>query len=83
MNLLQKLFKPKSQRDFSRHAPILDEVNRHAASYEGYTEEQFRAKTDEFRSRLAAGETPDDILPEAYALVKTACKALVGTSWEV
>src|SRR6188768_691753 len=83
MNLLQKLFKPKSQRDFSRHAPILDEVNRHAASYEGYTEEQFRAKTDEFRSRLAAGETPDDILPEAYALVKTACKALVGTSWDV
>jgi len=83
MNLLQKLFKPKSQRDFSRHAPILDEVNRHATSYEGYTEEQFRAKTDEFRSRLAAGETPDDILPEAYALVKTACKALVGTSWDV
>jgi preprotein translocase subunit SecA len=83
MNLLQKLFKPKSQRDFSRHAPILDEVNRHAASFEGYTEEQFRAKTDEFRSRLAAGETPDDILPEAYALVKTACKALVGTSWDV
>jgi preprotein translocase subunit SecA len=83
MNLLQKLFKPKSQRDFSRHAPVLDEVNRHAASYEGYTDEQFRAKTDEFRSRLAAGETPDDILPEAFALVKIACKALVGTSWDV
>src|SRR5678809_1553315 len=83
MNLLQKLFKPKSQRDFSRHAPILDEVNRHAASFEGYTPEQFRAKTDEFRSRLAEGETLDGILPEAYALVKMACKALVGTSWNV
>ena len=83
MNLLQKIFKPKSQRDFSRHSPTLDEVNRHAATFEGYTEEQFRAKTDEFRSRLAAGETVDDILPEAYALVKMACKALVGKSWDV
>jgi len=83
MSFLQKIFKPKSQRDFSRHAPTLDEVNRHAASYEGYTPEQFRAKTDEFRSRLAAGETLDGLLPEAYALVKMACKALVGTSWNV
>ena len=83
MNLLQKIFKPKSQRDFSRHAPILAEVNHHAATFEGYTPEQFRAKTDQFRARLAAGETLDDILPEAFALVKMACKALVGTSWDV
>jgi preprotein translocase subunit SecA len=83
MKLLQKFFKPKSQRDFSRHTPILDEVNRHAGEFEGYTPEQFRAKTAEFRARLSAGETLDDLLPEAYALVKMACKSLVGTTWNV
>jgi preprotein translocase subunit SecA len=83
MKLLQKIFKPKSQRDFSRHGATLAEVNRHAAAFEGYTAEQFRAKTREFRDRIAAGETTDDLLPEAFALVKMACKALVGTTWNV
>ena len=83
MKLLQKIFKPKSQRDFSRHAPILDEVNRHAAAFEGFTADQFRAKTAEFRERLAGGETTDELLPEAFALVKMACKSLVGTTWPV
>ena len=40
-------------------------------------------KTQEFRERLAKGEPIDDILPEAYALVKNACRRLVGTKWEV
>jgi len=83
MNLLQKLFRPKSQRDFSRHTPILAEVNRFADSFEGYTPDQFAAKSEEFKKRLAAGETLDNILPEAFALVKMACKSLVGSSWDV
>ncbi|HET6350336.1 MAG TPA: preprotein translocase subunit SecA, partial [Candidatus Krumholzibacteria bacterium] len=83
MKLLQKIFKPKSQRDFTRHSPILVEVNRHAASFEGFTPEQFRAKSDEFRKRLTEGQTLDEILPEAFALVKAACKSLVGTTWDV
>ncbi len=83
MSLLQKLFKPKSQRDFRRHAGILEEVNTHAESYRGYSPDQFREKTDEFRRRIQEGETTDAILPEAFGLVKAACQALVGTTWDV
>jgi preprotein translocase subunit SecA len=83
MNLLQKLFKPKSERDFQRHGTLLEEVNRHAAEYASFTPEQFRAKTEEFRRRLREGETTDDILPEAYGLVKAACATLVGSTWNV
>ncbi len=83
MKLIEKLFKPKATRDFKRQQPILDEVNRRAEEYAAFTPEQFRAKTDEFRGRLAAGETTDDLLPEAFGLVKEACRALVGTTADV
>ncbi len=83
MSLLQKLFKPKSQRDFQRHGVLLEEVKARAEEYRGFTPEQFRAKTDEFRRRLQEGATVDDLLPEAFGLVKSACQALVGTTWNV
>ncbi len=83
MKLIEKFFKPKSVRDFERQKPILTEVNRRAEEYAGFTPEQFQAKTNEFRSRIAAGETTDQLLPEAFGLVKAACRALVGTSWDV
>jgi preprotein translocase subunit SecA len=83
MSLLQKFFKPKAERDFARNAPLLDAVNHHYQAFEGFTPEQFRAKTDELRGRVANGESLDGVLPEAYGLVKAACKALVGTSWDV
>jgi preprotein translocase subunit SecA len=83
MSLLQKLFKPKSQRDFQRHGDLLDEVNKRALEYEGFTPEQFRAKTEEFRRRIQEGATVDDLLPEAFGLVKAACQSLVGTTWDV
>jgi preprotein translocase subunit SecA len=83
MSLLQKFFKPKSMRDFEKHADVLAEVNRHADACEGFTPDQFKAKTAEFRERIAAGATVDDLLTEAFGLVKAACKALVGTTWDV
>jgi preprotein translocase subunit SecA len=83
MKLLKKLFKPKSQRDFERIQPLIEEVNRHAEAFESFDAEAFASKTREFRERLAAGETLDDILPEAFALVKAACRFLVGSTWEV
>jgi preprotein translocase subunit SecA len=83
MSLLEKLFKPKSQRDFQRHTDLLEAAKTRAADYQGFTPEQFRAKTEEFRSRIQAGETTDDLLPEAFGLVKAACQALVGSTWDV
>jgi len=83
MNFLRKIFKPKAERDFKRYAPAVEAVSRYAAECEGFTEAQFHAKTAEFRERIAAGETTDDLLEEAYGLVKAGCQALVGTTWDV
>ena len=83
MNFLRKIFKPKAERDFKRYEPAVEAVSRYAAEYEGFTEEQFQAKTAEFRERVSAGETLDDLLEEAFGLVKAGCQFLVGTSWDV
>ncbi|MBI5836610.1 MAG: preprotein translocase subunit SecA [Candidatus Eisenbacteria bacterium] len=82
-SLLTKLFGTKYDRDVRRIQPIVDEIHRFYAEFESLTEEQLRAKTGEFRARLAEGEEVDDILPEAFAVVKQACKRLVGRSWPV
>ncbi|HER20412.1 MAG TPA: hypothetical protein ENO14_05130, partial [Chromatiales bacterium] len=74
MNLLKKLFKPKSERDFARAQPIIDVINQHAEEYAGFTEAQFKAKTAEFKERIAGGETINDLMPEAFGLVKAACQ---------
>src|SRR5204863_3086265 len=47
------------------------------------SDEELRAKTAEFKGRLAAGETLDEVLPEAFAAVKDACRRLCGRSWKV
>jgi len=83
MSFLSKLFKPKSERDFARNSPVLDQVNQFAAEFDGYGQAEIQARTAQLRQRIADGETLDDILPEAYALVKAACKSLVGTEWSV
>lgn len=60
--------------------PIVAEINEIEASYQSLSDDQLKAKTDEFRARLKAGETLDDILPEAFAAVKNGARRLVGTT---
>ncbi len=62
--------------------PVVAQINEYFEEYESLTDDQLRAKTDEFKSRLNDGETVDDLLPEAFATVKSACKRLLGKSWE-
>ncbi len=81
--ILSRFIKPKSERDFKRHRETVEEINRHAESFAGLAEADFSAKTEEFKKRFADGETLDEILPEAYGLVKAACGLLVGQSWDV
>ncbi|MFH1497405.1 MAG: preprotein translocase subunit SecA [Verrucomicrobiota bacterium] len=59
--------------------PIVAKVNELEVSYQSLSDDQLRAKTDEFRARLKAGEALDAILPEAFATVKNAARRLVGT----
>jgi preprotein translocase subunit SecA len=81
--LITKIFGTKHERDVKKIRPIVQEINQHCDEFESLTDEQLSGKTDEFRSRLNDGETLDDILPEAFAVVKQACMRLVGKAWDV
>ncbi|MDH3214981.1 MAG: preprotein translocase subunit SecA [Candidatus Krumholzibacteria bacterium] len=82
-SLLSKIFRPKSERDFNKHRSTIDEINRLAESFQGLSSEDFPRKTEEFKKRVADGESLESILPEVFALVKAGCRALVGKSWDV
>jgi len=77
-NVVTKIFGNKHERDVKKLIPIVDEINRHYDSYKNLTDEELQFKTDEFRKRLAEGETVDDLLPEAFAVVKDTCRRLLG-----
>src|SRR6185312_9202586 len=80
--MLEMLFKPFAGRHYRKFLeaakPIVARANELEKSYQSLTDDQLRAKTDEFRARLKAGETLDQILPEAFATVKNAARRLVG-----
>ncbi len=80
MNLLKLLFGTKNQRDIKRLMPLVHKINALEEQYQQLSEEALKQKTEEFKARLAQGETLDDILPEAYATVKNACRRLMGTT---
>jgi preprotein translocase subunit SecA len=81
--LIQKLFGTKKDRDIKRFLPLVAEVNEVYEQLHALSEEELIGRTDSFRKRLADGENEDDILVEAFATVKEACRRLVGTSWQV
>ncbi len=126
LQFLKKLFGSKHERDVRALLPLVEEINNQCERLHNLTDEQLRAKTDEFRARIkeATKEIEDDIasakeevkqaqsyekretlyaqidalekeldagieaalkeiLPEAYAVVKEACRRLVGTAWEI
>ena len=78
MGLVQKIFGTHSQHELKRINPIADKVESYREEYSKLTDEQLKAKTKEFKERLAKGETLDDILPEAYATVREAGKRVLG-----
>ncbi len=78
MGLAQKLFGTHSEHELKRIKPIVDKVESYRSSMGALSDEQLRGKTKEFKDRLAKGETVDDILPEAYAVVREAGKRVLG-----
>src|SRR6202453_1409325 len=77
---LRKPFAGRHYKKFLEKArPIVVRINEFDKSYMSLSDGQLRAKTDEFRERIKAGETLDQILPEAFAVVKNAARRLVGT----
>mgnify|MGYP001531316714 FL=1 len=78
MGLITKLFGTYSERELKSIYPIVDKIEAMADEYHALTDEELRAKTPEFKARLANGETLDDILPEAFAAVREAAGRVLG-----
>ena len=78
MNLFEKIFGTHSQNELKRIYPIADRIEALDSEMQALSDEQLKSKTEEFKSRLAEGETLDDILPEAYAVVREAAWRVLG-----
>ena len=78
MGLLDKIFGSYSERELKKIYPIADAIERLDKSYAALSDGELQAKTGEFRARLAAGETTDDILPEAFAAAREAAWRVLG-----
>ncbi|MCK5033611.1 MAG: preprotein translocase subunit SecA, partial [Calditrichia bacterium] len=82
-NLITKLLGgTKHERDEKKLLPLVKEINQYYSEYQEISEEALKAKTEEFRNRLSNDETLDDLLPEAFAVVKEVCRRHVGKSWQ-
>lgn len=77
-NFLAKIFGTKKDKDIKALRPIVDKVNSFDSWAKGLKDEDFTAQTQAFKKRLADGETLDQILPEAYALVREASFRVLG-----
>ncbi|MBR3293047.1 MAG: preprotein translocase subunit SecA [Oscillospiraceae bacterium] len=78
MGFLDKIFGSYSDRELKKVNPIVNAIEALEAEYAAMSDEQLREKTDEFKARLAAGETLDDILPEAFATAREAAWRVLG-----
>jgi preprotein translocase subunit SecA len=83
LGFLKKVFGSAHDRLLNKYRKIVQEVNRYEQQLNALTDDQVRAKTDEFRQRYQKGESLDQFLPEAYAVVKNVCRRLTGTDIHV
>ena len=81
--LLGKLVGDTNAREIKRLKPIVTQINQLEQELQKLSDAELQAKTAEFRERLSGGATLDELLPEAFAVVKNACRRLVGQSWTV
>ena len=77
-SVLKKVLGTKSQRDVKKMRPLVAKVNEIEESLQSLSDEGLKAKTDEFKKRLADGETLEEVMCEAFAVVKNACRRMVG-----
>ncbi|MEB3102356.1 preprotein translocase subunit SecA [Ferviditalea candida] len=78
LGLVKKIFGDSNERELKRMLKTVEKINELEPKTESLTDEQLRDKTDEFRTRLQQGETLDDLLPEAFAVVREASKRTLG-----
>ncbi len=78
MKLIDKVFGTHSERELKRIEPLVERIEALRPEMQALSDEQLRAKTDEFKKRFKDGETLNDLLPEAYAVVREAAKRVLN-----
>ncbi len=81
--LVTRIFGSRQKRDLRRYWPNVETINEAFEKLSSLSDDQIRAKTEEFRQRLRDGETPEDLQAQAFAVAKEACRRLVGRTWDV
>jgi preprotein translocase subunit SecA len=82
-SVLKKIFGSKNERDIKKMQPLIEQINALEIEYQKLSDDELKAKTPEFKARIAQGEALDAILPEAFAAVKNACRRMCGMSVHV
>ncbi len=77
-SIAEKIFGSYSDREIKRLLPVVETINELESDMQSLSDAELKAKTDEFKKRLADGETLDDILPEAFAVVREASVRVLG-----
>ena len=77
-SIAKSVFGDPNERELNRHREIVAQINALEPAMQALSDAQLRAKTDEFRKRLDEGETLDDLLPEAFAVVREASVRTTG-----
>ena len=78
MGILKKIFGTSSQKEIRAIEPLVNKIESLSDEYKALSDKALQAKTGEFRERLRAGETLDDLLPEAFAACREACDRVLG-----
>ena len=78
MGLFTKMFGTRSEREIKKITPLVDKILALEEKYKALSEEDLKAKTAQFKQRLAGGETLDDLLPEAFAAIREAADRVLG-----
>ena len=78
MGVLNKVFKSYSEKEVKRIMPIVEQINKLEPEMEKLTDKELTGKTEYFKKQLEEGKTLDDILPEAFAVVREASKRVLG-----
>jgi preprotein translocase subunit SecA len=76
--LAKTIFGDPNERELKRHREVVETINAFEPQMQALSDEALKAKTDEFRQRVAAGEALDDVLPEAFAVVREASVRTIG-----
>jgi len=81
--ILNKLFVTRNERILKSLIPQVEEINVQFEKFKGMSDEDFPKKTEEFKARIKEGESLDDLMTEAFGLVKTVTYKLLGRKWDV